>query len=198
MELSGLSVLLEKLLNKYGLAFLVLWCGAGILREPGQHWFPTLYGIMFMHWWVYWVHRGLHVVPRDGLIGFLNTHWRWHHQTVKTLDRRVELFFEAIADLGMSFLLLLIQWAIGIYIIPVSSIFIFAVSYTSIHLINYSIIGSKSHRLHHTELEKNFGPDAIDHMHGTNYDDEYEDMDPIALNTIATTALLYPLKQYFG
>ncbi len=188
---------IEKVLNNYALAFLVLWCGAGLLA-PEQPWYLTLYGMMFMHWWVYWVHRLLHVLPRDGPIGYFNTHFRFHHQSEKLLDRRIELFFESITDLGMNFLLLGIQWATGIYIIPVSCIALFAVSYMSIHIINYSMVGTVSHRLHHTELDKNFGPDVIDHIHGTNYDDNFEDMNVLALNAMAATVLLYPLKEYFG
>jgi sterol desaturase/sphingolipid hydroxylase (fatty acid hydroxylase superfamily) len=148
-----------------------------------------------MHIWVYWIHRCLHLIPTDGIIGFLNTHLRFHHQTDKPIGRELELFFELLIDLAMNLLLLLIQWSIGYYVVPVPVIVLFAISYTSVHLINYSIVGNQVHRRHHETFDKNFGPDVSDHLFGTNYNEDVEDISYLSLNAMWTSLVLYPLRE---
>lgn len=96
--------------------------------------------------------------------------------------------------MGMNLSLLGIQWLVGIYIVPVSCIVLFAVAYMSVHIFNYSIVGSDVHRVHHLTLNKNFGPDTMDHIYGTNLNEETEDMDPLALNAVLAFFLVRGLK----
>ena len=187
---------IEQVFNKYMLAALIIWVGSLALCSPETPWYQVTFGIMFAHIWVYWVHRGMHFVTSDTLFGFLNTHLRFHHQFDKPISRELELFFEVIFDLLMNFSLLFMQWLLGYYIIPVPVILLFCIAYTSIHLINYSIIGSEVHRRHHLTFDKNFGPDVSDHLFGTNYNDEVEDISYFSINALWTTLVLYPLKEY--
>jgi sterol desaturase/sphingolipid hydroxylase (fatty acid hydroxylase superfamily) len=186
---------IEKVLNKYMLAALIIWVCSLALCSPETPWYQVTFGIAFMHIWVYWIHRCLHLIPTDGIIGFLNTHLRFHHQTDKPIGRELELFFELLIDLAMNLLLLLIQWSIGYYVVPVPVIVLFAISYTSVHLINYSIVGNQVHRRHHETFDKNFGPDVSDHLFGTNYNEDVEDISYLSLNAMWTSLVLYPLRE---
>ena len=185
--------LFEKILRYYGLAFVVFWLGAMLLAAPETHWITTSFGVLAVHAWVYFVHRALHYIPEWTMI---NTHMKYHHQEQKTIPRHLELFYETITDTTMNMLLLVVQRLAGITIIPTSIILLFTLSYMSIHIINYSIFGSVFHRRHHETMNKNFAPDAMDHIFGTNYNDEFEDLNPTCLNVFGSMALLYPLKEY--
>ena len=187
----------EKVLNKYMLAALTIWVCSLALCSPQTPWYQVTLGAMFMHVWVYWVHRATHLLPKEGLIAFLNTHIRFHHEFDKPVSRELELFFEVIFDLSMNFSLLLIEWLIGYYIIPIPVIILFGLSYTSIHLINYSIVGNIVHKRHHLTYDKNFGPDVSDHIFGTNFNDELEDLNYLSLNVIWMTFVLYSIRKMF-
>ena len=188
----------EMVLNHYTLSAVIIWIGCLLIVTPDRHWLVTTFGILFMHFWVYFVHRLLHILPRTGIIGFLNTHFKYHHEHIKTIDRRLELFFEAIADLGMNLSLIPIEWAIGFYFVPFSVTVLFAISYTTVHIVNYSLIGNDRHKQHHLLLEKNFAPDPVDHLFGTNSDAGCEDMNPLCFNAMAVVIPFYYLKQWIG
>jgi sterol desaturase/sphingolipid hydroxylase (fatty acid hydroxylase superfamily) len=193
-----INSIIEQLMNKYTMAAVIIWICSLALKSPSTPWYQATFGIAFMHFWVYWVHRSLHYIPTDGIIGFLNTHIRFHHQFDKPIPRELELFFEVIIDLAMNLSLLLLEWLFNFYIIPVPIIVLFGIAYTSVHLINYSIIGNIFHRRHHTSINKNYAPDIADHVFGTNYNEEMEDLVYTSLNAFWTMLVLYPLKEYLG
>jgi hypothetical protein len=115
----------------------------------------------------------------------------FHHKEDKPLPRAIELFFEVLTDLGMNLLVIPVQYIVGLNIIPMPCILLFTLAYTSIHLFNYSIIGSLFHKRHHQTINKNFAPDAMDHILGTNYNEEYEDLVPMSLNVLISCGILY-------
>jgi hypothetical protein len=137
-------------------------------------------------------------MPKDGILGMLNTHWQFHHQHNKLLDRRLELFIELLTDIFMNFTLLIIQWYLGIWFVPFSIILYNALLYTSVHIINYSIIGSETHKKHHLNHDTNFGPDTMDQIFSSSEDGELEDMTPIIINTSIACGVVYFLKQHYG
>jgi hypothetical protein len=201
------SELLKKTIRHYALAFCVFWLGATLLCKGSSSSgsspeFDLLFqlqiviGVFLVHGWVYFVHRGLHLIHELEVLDFLNTHMVYHHQSDKTIPRYLELFYEGLTDLSMNLSLIPVQWLIGVELIPTPVILLFALTYSSIHIINYSIVGSTFHRRHHTSLNKNYAPDAMDHLCGTNYNEEFEDLNPTCLNIIGVVALLYPLKDY--
>jgi len=169
----------------------VILCGAD------RNIIQILGGLAFAHWWVYFVHRGLHDLPRSGAFATLNTHWLFHHQQTKLIDRRLELLLETFTDLGMNLSLGLIQWLTGVWLVPFSVMLFFALTYTSTHIINYSIIGSDTHRAHHKNLDTNFGPDPMDHLFGTNDDETHENLLPMCVNAIGAFVVVYMLKQHY-
>ena len=185
----------EKIIKNYTLSFITIWLGAMLLARPDTHWFATFYGISFMHAWVYFIHRGLHIIPKAGILEYINTHMKFHHNHVKELPRPLELCFEALTDVGMNLLIIPVQWLLGLTIVPLSCVLLFTLAYVSIHIVNYSMFGSIFHIRHHETIEKNFAPDIMDHLVGTNFNEEYEDLNPMALNVVICVFFLMFFKQ---
>ena len=192
LDSQQIKKLLLNVSRNYALSFCVFWLGAALLSPESQ--ILTLLGVFLVHGWVYFVHRGLHLAHQYGVFDFFNTHMVYHHKTEKTIPRYLELFYESVTDTTMNLSLYGIQKLIGIEIVPFYVILLFTFGYVSIHIINYSIIGSTFHRRHHETLDKNLAPDAMDHLCGTNYNEEFEDLNPTCLNIIAVMGLLLSLK----
>lgn len=186
------------IIDSTGITITVLFICAVLLVSPERYWLSAGFGIGFMYFWVYFVHRGIHAIPKDSIINQFNTHYLFHHQPEKLLDRRIELMFETITDLGMSLSVWFIQWLTGVWLIPLSVILLYAITYSSTHIFNYSIVGSETHRNHHKDTDTNYGPDTLDHLFSTSYDGKFEDLTPIALNAVCAFIVVYGLKYYFG
>jgi sterol desaturase/sphingolipid hydroxylase (fatty acid hydroxylase superfamily) len=182
-------------LNNYGLSIVSAAAFAILLASPEAGIFQSVLGLTIMYFWVYFVHRSLHFLPTEGPFRYLNTHWIFHHQPLKLLPRPVELLIETLNDMTMSFSLLFIQYMTGIWIVPLSIILFYAIWYTSVHIINYSIIGSQVHRDHHKNVGTNFGPDVIDHIFGTNHEQTKEDLILLSPNMVISFGMIYALKQ---
>jgi len=190
--------LIKKITKHYVLAFLTIWLGAQLLSSPETPYLLTLISVFLVHGWVYFIHRGLHILHDYNILDFLNTHMVYHHESEKTIPRPLELFYESLTDLSMNLSLILFQKLIGVNLIPLPVILLFTLTYTSIHIVNYSMFGSVFHRRHHESKIKNYAPDAMDHIFKTNYNDEYEDLTITTLNIFACVAILYPLRFYFN
>jgi sterol desaturase/sphingolipid hydroxylase (fatty acid hydroxylase superfamily) len=156
----------------------------------------VLLGITCMYFWIYWIHRALHWLPTEGPFRYINTHWIFHHQPLKILDRRVELALETVNDMAMSLCVAVLQYATGLWIVPFSIVLYHAFMYTSVHIVNYSILGSDTHRDHHKNVGTNFGPDAVDQLFGTNHTPNKEDMVPMMVNSLLAFGAVLCLKQY--
>jgi hypothetical protein len=168
-----------------------------IMCSPDRNYWQIYNGLVFMNFWTYFAHRCIHDVPKDGFLGQFNTHWLFHHQNTKLLPRPVELLLEFFTDISMNISLIVLQYISGIWFVPLSVILLFTIQYTSVHIINYSIVGSDSHRKHHKNIDTNFGPDTMDHFFGTNDDDTFEDLNPFFINTIAAFGITSLAKYYF-
>lgn len=189
-----IETIFKKITRHYGLAFLVIWLGSQLLANPETPYVLILLGVFIVHAWVYFVHRGLHIAHDMKLLDFFNTHMRFHHQSEKDLPRPLELFFECITDMTMNLSIIPVQKLLGINLIPMPVIILFALTYTTIHIVNYSMFGSLFHRRHHETKIKNYAPDAMDHLCKTNYNEEHEDLNVTVLNIFAVMAVLYPIK----
>lgn len=184
-------------LRHYGVPILAAGAFATVATYPDAGFFRTMIGLSIMYFWVYFVHRALHFLPTEGPLRYLNTHWIFHHQPLKILPRWFELFLEAINDMGMSLSFLVVQYITGTRFVPLSLILFYGIWFTSVHIVNYSIIGSQVHRDHHKNVGTNFGPDVIDQMFGTNHEATREDLMLLSPNIIISFAIVYVLKQYF-
>ena len=185
-----------KFVGTTSLTSLVLLVFSIVLSSPEKEWYQAVIGLMIMYVWVYFVHRSLHSLPMDNFLQNFNTHYIFHHGPEKILDRRIELAIEMVNDFFMSFSVLVVQWITGIWIVPISVILFYAFTYTSAHIINYSIIGSETHRKHHINMHTNFGPDTLDHIFGTSFDGKFEDLMPISVNAIGAFVAVYILKDH--
>jgi len=186
--------------NKTLLGLAITDLFAVLLVTPEWNPFAALIAMHIMYFWVYVVHMGLHWLYDNDILKWMNTHLMYHHQDkdCKFLDRRTELFFEFFTDMGMCLSPLVIQYVTGIWLVPPSIVLLYGFTYTSIHMINYSIFGADTHRNHHKDPTKNFGADGMDHLFGTNYDDSMEDIMPYTFNAMLAAAAVYMLKQYIG
>jgi len=175
------------------LTMLVLMAFAVLVTERSP--WVAAFGLLIAYGWVYFVHRGIHLLPTSGPISYLNPHVLFHHQHDKEIDRRLELLMETVNDLAMNLSLLVVQGLLGVSIVPTSVIVFHAITYTSVHIFNYSVVGSPTHRNHHRHMYTNYGPDTLDHLFGTSTDGTWEDLTPVTLNAcfavIATLGLKY-------
>jgi len=113
------------------------------------------------------------------------------------LDRTVELAIETFNDLVLSLGVLALQYVTGVWWIPPWVIVFYSLVWTSTHIYNYSIVGSSTHRNHHEHVFKNYGPDVMDHLFGSNYEETLEDIAPISFNAILAFLVTVGLKQLF-
>lgn len=189
---------INQFLQNQFITIIFIWVCSIFLAYPDRDIIQITIGIIFMHFWIYFVHRGVHMLPKDGIIGALNTHWLFHHQHNKLLDRRIELTMEMFTDIAMNTSILLIQWLTNIWFVPLSVGLFFTIVYTSVHIINYSMIGSDTHKKHHMNHDTNFGPDTIDHIFGSSEDGEFEDLKPVCINIIISFCVVLFLKTRYG
>lgn len=180
-------------------AVLLIWLAAILLAYPDRSIIQIIIGVIFVQFWSYFIHRlGHDILPTDGFFGMFNTHWNYHHRPNKILPRSIELCIEGITDLFLNYTLLFIQLATGVMFVPFSVILLNAIIYVSIHIINYSIIGSPTHKKHHLNHNTNFAPDTWDHIFSSSEDDEIEDLTPICINTVIAFCIVFALKRYCG
>jgi hypothetical protein len=189
--------MLQEFLRNYAPNWFILWLVAMFIAYPDRDVIQITIGLMFMTAWIYFVHRALHELPKDGIIGSLNTHWRFHHGPEKALPRWLELCLETISDTGMFLSLYLLQHVTNVWFVPQSVLLLYLFGYVSGHIINYSILGSTTHRQHHMNLGTNFGPDLMDHLFLTSHDGTLEDMTWFIPNILVGGALVYQAKRQF-
>jgi len=179
----------------YGLGFSFFIILAYVLKPPETSIFIVLITLICIPAWSYIMHRTLHNIDEWGILKEFNTHLTFHHAYDKPLPRSLELFLEMITDIFVINLSVIpFQLILGRTILSLSTILLYTLAYSSIHLFNYSIIGTKFHGLHHKTKDKNFTPDMFDHFFGTNYSEEREDLNPTVINLLGTTAVLYYFK----
>ena len=136
-----------------------------------------LSGVICMPLWLYASHRFLHMIPRDSLLLSPVFHIWGHHGVPKPISNRtLELIVETAWESFFWIVLpIWIQWVTGIHVIPISVVLLTSLMWISIHMIQYSILGSETHGRHHADTRVNYGPDILDHLFGTNYDETHED-----------------------
>jgi len=183
----------EVFFEQYGISLAAFAICAVIVTFPDRSPMSAMLGAALMGLNYYFSHRLLHCIP-----GPFNFHLILHHEKIG-LPRWLELTLEGILEfLYFTLFPVMFQTIFNDWIIPFSVILQVSMMYTSYHIYNYSILGSKSHAAHHKNSETNFGPIFIDHLLSTNADDEHEDLNPGILNVVACTLVVLYLKRYFG
>jgi sterol desaturase/sphingolipid hydroxylase (fatty acid hydroxylase superfamily) len=152
--------------------------------------------LFILYFYSYFVHRLLHSLP-----SIFNFHTNLHHNKLlnsNKIQQISNLFLELVTNISFFVIFYYVQKILFNSCIPDIVIFYYGFIYTSIHIINYSIIHtSQSHVLHHTTSEQlytkccNYGPDLADHIFNTNYNNEIENYNHIIPNSILSFLITY-------
>ena len=139
----------------------------------------------------YFIHILFHKIPHK-----YNLHLKYHHnseQNSTKIGKIVSFIIEfLLVDVGVFFLLYLLQKLVNYELFPPILILYYGIIYVTVHNINYSILHIGNHTKHHFGqrgnaslnlfegdnelLTTNYGPDTIDHLLGTNHDNVVENM----------------------
>jgi hypothetical protein len=152
--------------------------------------------MVILYYYSYFIHKLFHFIPECSSI-----HLYFHHNNEKNIIiNNLNLFIELLTNIGFFAIFYYIQKFFG-NIFPVIIIFYYGFIYTSVHIINYSIFhSSKAHLMHHKtsnndiavgEKTCNYGPDLVDHIFQTNYDDNFENYDHIIPNILISFLVTY-------
>jgi len=147
--------------------------------------------IILLH--TYLIHRFLHSIQFE-----YKLHMKYHHshnkdeikdKNYKLIQIR-NLIIETLVNIGFFVLFYIIKVCLRIDFIKPILIFYVGFIYVTMHNINYSIFHlSKIHVNHHKYKNKNFGPDAFDHLFNTNIDKKYENLNHMLPNKIISFIL---------
>lgn len=126
--------------------------------------------LYFINLYVYLIHILSHKLPNI----FLNYHMYSHHNKQLELPRWLELICEFFCDISWFILLAGIKYIFGMPYLSYTLIFFIGIWYSSVHVINLSLIKSPEHKAHHEEEKYNFGPPYYDMAFGTLKSDNTE------------------------
>ena len=129
----------------------------------------TLVSMYFLFVYSYFIHRIIHMIPRE-----YNPHLLFHHS-----DNKNDYWFNWIIESIINVMFFVILYLINVYINKIPSVLIlyYVMIYVSVHVINYSIFHlGENHRNHHLESTNkcNYGPDTFDHLFNTECNSNYE------------------------
>ena len=115
-----------------------------------------------------------------------------HHEKQSYLEKYANLFIECLSNILFFVLFYYLQWFLSIDYVPTIIIFYYGFIYTSIHIVNYSLLNaSSSHVEHHENKVCNFGPDLLDHLFSTNCDKTIENYNHIIPNILVSFIVTY-------
>jgi hypothetical protein len=153
-------------------------------------------GILFFY--SYFIHMLFHLLP-----SVINVHMIFHHiKTDNVVKKYINLFIETFVNIGFFIIFYLLQKLLHFEYVPTILILFYGLLYTSVHIINYSIFHtSEKHVTHHITSDKpssakNYGPDFIDHVFGTNSDEEFKNYNHILPNILISFIITYHIYEY--
>jgi sterol desaturase/sphingolipid hydroxylase (fatty acid hydroxylase superfamily) len=154
---------------EYGPLFVLIYAiDCLLVQEVGLR---VAFQAAVMFFYYYWLHRAMHAVPYF----VANIHVSNHHQKEWDMPRSAELFLDGIFEMSGCIPPIIFQYITGWWIVePILVVYTFLMI-TFSHIFNYSLYPSPFHTAHHTDPTKNFAPDCMDHLFGTNAQPEYED-----------------------
>ena len=169
-----------------------------ILVYPERSWNSIFSGLTLMTLSYNILHRLLHQLPTDGIIGYLNVHIRIHHNKLEDIPRWLELVLEFLFEFLVTITIpVIISVLSNDWIIPFSIILYVALFFAFNHVLFYSILPSEVHGKHHKDVSINFIPDYLDHLFGTNADKTYEDMNQQIPLLLISALIVHFSKAYF-
>lgn len=144
--------------------------------------------------WLYLIHILSHKLPNS----VLNFHLYSHHNKCLHLPRWLELTGEFFINISSSINLAGIKYMIGMPYLSYTIIFFYGLWYSSVHIINYSLLKSPDHEVHHKERKYNFGPGFYDMLFGTLKSNNSETSRYEINNLIVIFLLFNMLSKYYG
>lgn len=117
----------------------------------------------------------------------------YHHEN----DNFFSHFIQIMLELSILYPFVMLSYFFGVSIFDPWIMLYFMLFYCSVHNINYSIFRVNGvHRLHHTEVNLNFGPDICDVMFGTKHSSEdcVENTNHYIPNILIITCIVMILK----
>ena len=184
----------------YGPVILVWLTLTAVLGLPHYSIFSSWVQVLTLLFFTYFIHLLLHTVTPNTPFFIFNTHLFLHHSKEVILDKRIELFVEAISNFYYFASLILFQYIFSLNIFSTSIIVYSGVLYIITHILDYSIYGNEKHGLHHKYLFCNYEPEMIDTLFGTRCKPElpYTDMTIEIPHAILAFAIVGTLKVAFG
>jgi hypothetical protein len=169
-----------------------------VLVYPARSWNIALVGIILMTIAYNLIHRGMHQLPDNGFLGFLNPHIQIHHNKKYNVPRAVELIIEFIYEMAVTISIpVVIGYVSGEWVVPFSIILYTSLYFAFNHVVFYSLLPSKKHEIHHGNTSVNYIPDYLDHLFGTASDETYEDMNAQIPIILISAIIVHFMKGYF-
>ena len=158
----------------------------------------SLISIFILFFYSYFIHFLFHKFP-----DIINIHMKIHHKKTNTLfEKYINLLIETIVNILFFIIFYFLQKIINFEFVPTILIVFYGLIYVSVHIINYSIYHTtEKHIKHHTSsnsdnLTKNYGPDIVDHLFGTNSDNKFENYNHILQNILVSFLVTYYIFCY--
>jgi len=177
--------------KNYAPATIIYFLLSFYLLHDEASYLHILTGIVVINYYIYFTHRICHSLPSDGIFKYLNPHLGFHHQHNNSYWA---LFPETLVNISWFSGIFIAQYLSDIWIVPLNMLLMFMMMYVSGHIINYSIIGSETHRKQHADLTVNFSPDYMDHLFGSNADSTFENYNHGIPNIVISFFIIYYLK----
>lgn len=178
-----MSFLKEKLLHlfKYQMiSILLLLLLAVLLTYKKTNPLVSVICIIIIYIYVYI----FHIFFSLNIFKNISLHLKFHHNKDDNINKKY-LFVEVICNTVFFIIIYFINDYLLFGFIPNIIIFYSAFIYITNHLINYSLLNlSPSHKLHHKYINCNYGPDFLDHLFGTNCDEQVEKFDYMIPNIV--------------
>jgi hypothetical protein len=150
---------------------IIVWLSLGLLlglRSWG--WWESCAQLVFVLSWSYFGHRAAHLISSEYPFSVINPHVSIHHNSGTWLPRWANLALETLVNLSGFLCLLLAQWLLGVNVLSQSIVIYAALLYVTLHIADYSIIGSPYHIQHHKQTYCNYSPEVFDTIFGTRCD----------------------------
>jgi hypothetical protein len=133
----------------------------------------------------------IHIIFSLNIFKNISPHLIFHHNDDENINKKY-LFIEFFINIFLFIIIYFINYYLLFGFIPNILIFYSATIYVTNHLINYSLLNlSPSHILHHKYIHCNYGIGLLDHLFGTNCDDQVENFDYIIPNVVFAFFLTY-------
>lgn len=181
----------------FGLFALILVAGFIINYKTEDNIFRTGFTYLAISIWTYYVHKTMHDYPNTV---FGKIHAIHHNPLYKdTISAEIFEIFVNIIIIGGLFwipIILILENQTGIKIANHHTILIWALIFTTYHLINYHVVKHDIHAQHHVENGvNNYGPEWFDILCNTKAEkSEMEDMNSVMINIVVIIFIVLGLK----